>query len=255
MTITPLHLQTITIFGDYGTGKTSAALGNPKALHYDLEDGKPDAVREAADFPVERTWVKFKEAITAAYKGDKRFDGHTLVIDPVAKLVQLCVKQGLAERGLKELPDDFGRTRSAIRGDFEDVFNMLLHLRTAGRMGTVFIAHEAAEELQTESSRTVRLFRADAGDAGKPDNTADKLISRRPQIIIRAFVADEHPKTLMPFDEPRFLLSAKRLKAQDLVKDRTGRLPALVPTSWNALEKAYASTETAQKKSEKAKAA
>lgn len=233
-TLTPLHLQTITIFGDYGTGKTSLALGNPKALYLDLEDGKPDAFREAPDFPVERTWVKFSEAIKESWDGDKRFDGHTLVIDPVTELWMLFERYYLAKIGAKEWPrDDYGRTLKAGRMEFEEVFNMLLMLRTKGRMGTVLIAHEDIEEIETET-RTIR--------SGRPkvaDKHVKSLVGAKPQMVLRTFLADEHPRTLAPFAETQYLVMAKPLTAQDKVKDRTGRLPQFVKANWQSLETAY----------------
>lgn len=240
MTITPLHLQTITLFGDYGTAKTSVALGNPKALYYDLEDGKPDAYKDAKPFtdadgkPVARTWAAYTSRLKEIWEGDTSLDGHTLVIDTVTDLWRLCEKHHLAKMGVTEMPrDDFGRSLKAVREDFELYFNLLLMLRTKGRMGTVFIAHEEVEEVETDV-RTIRTARPKV-----TDKHVKGLIGAKPQMVLKTLVVDEHPITLKPFSEPTFLVVAKRLTAQDLVKDRTGRLPKFTKATWAALEAAY----------------
>ncbi len=247
--VTPLHLRTITLFGDYGTAKTSIALGNDKARYYDLEDGKPDAFRDAPAFtesdgktPIPRTWAAFAARIREIWAGDTTMDGLTLVIDPVTELWNLCERHGLAARKITKMPrDDYGNTLKEIRAEFEEVFNILLMLRTKRRMGTVFIAHEDIEEIETDT-QTIRSARPKVSD-----KHVKTLIGAKPQLVLRTFVVDEHPTTLKPFDEPQFLILTKRMTAQDKVKDRTGLLPKFVKASWSSLASAYeaaqASTE------------
>lgn len=229
----PLHMQTATIFGDYGTGKTSIAAGNPLALYYDLEDSAVE--HEVDKFPAARTWAEFTSTLTEIWKGDTSLDGRTIVIDTVTDLWRLCERHSLASRGLEQMPrDDYGRTLKETRDDFELYFNMLLMLRTKRRMGTVFIAHEDVEEIETET-HTIRNYRPKV-----QDKHIRMLISAKPQMVLRTFKADEHPITLKPFpNPPQFLVAAKPLTAHICVKDRSNKLPALVAASWEALEKAY----------------
>lgn len=243
--LTPLHLQTMTLFGDYGTGKTSIALGNPKALYYDLEDGLPTQFEGKIDLlDVPRDWPSFQAKIGRIYSGeDTTADDRTLVIDTVTDLWKLCERHNLEERGLKNMPrDDYGRTLTEIRQDFEDVFNMLLMLRMKRRMGTIFIAHEDVIEIETDT-QVVRTSSPKVAD-----KHVKTLIGAKPQLVLRTFVADEHPKTLVPFDEPKFLILTKRLTAQDKVKDRTGQLPQLVTANWDSLARAYAGEKKAPAK-------
>jgi hypothetical protein len=229
----PLHMQTITIFGDYGTGKTSIAAGNKQALYYDLEDS---AVEHEVDrFPAARTWAEFTKVLAAIWKGDTSLDGRTIVIDTVTDLWKLCERHNLAARGLEQMPrDDYGRCLRETRDDFESALNTLLMLRTKRRMGTILIAHEDVEEIETDT-HTIRNYRPKV-----QDKHVRMLISAKPQLVLRTFKADEHPVTLKPFDNPpKFLVAAKPLTANICVKDRSNKLPALVSASWDALEKAY----------------
>jgi hypothetical protein len=229
----PLDLQMMTFFGSSGTGKTSVAAAFPNHVYLDLEASATEHAVNA--WPWGKTWAKFKELIllTAANEGGP-LDGKTLVIDPVSELWELCLKHELAERKLKEMPDDFGRTLMAIRKEFGVVMSAILKLRMQQRMGCILIAHEMTTEHVTPTARTL-VYEPKAGD-----KWVGAWVAEKAQMILRFGKMDIDPITGKPFSGgPRWIIRTKPLTAADTVKDRTMRLPPFVPATHEALLAAY----------------
>lgn len=233
---TPLGLQVLTIFGAEGTGKSTVAAGFPNHMYLDLESSAVELDINRLALP--RTWAAFKEFVTAIHDAAKSpFDGKTLIIDPVTDLWELCVKHGLAERRMKDMPDDYGRTLNAIRQDFKATMGMLLNLRTSQRLGTVLVCHEESEEIKLPTA-TFHVFRPKVND-----KDIKGWVAAKPQMVLRCSKEDVHPVTGQPWPAgttvPRYLIRTNPLSAADVVKDRTKRLPPFVSTSYEALEAAY----------------
>lgn len=231
----PLGLQVLTIFGAEGTGKSTLASGFPNHWYYDLEASAVNLERRPLN--IGKTWSAFSEWVNDVHSAAKSpFDGSTLIIDPVGDLWDLCVAHGLAQRKMKDMPDDYGRTLNAIRKEFKATLHKLLDLRMSQRMGTVFVAHEEKEDIKT-ALKTLTEFRPKAND-----KDIKGWFAAKPQIVIRCSKEDVNPITGQAWPDgiaPKFLTRTNPLTGQDVVKDRTNRLPAFVGTRYEALASAY----------------
>jgi hypothetical protein len=231
-----LQLQFQTWFGGPGTGKTTVAADIPNHLYLDLEASATEHEVNKVNIV---SWAAFDRFITAIHDNPgSPYDGMTLIIDTVTDLWDMCVRHGLAERKMSDMPDDFGRTLTSIRKDFKRVMQMLLNLRMQQRLGTVLIAHEDTDELKLPT-QTLTIYRPRVNDKDIRGWVAEK-----PQMVLRFSKEDVNPVTGAPFtDPPKFLIRTKPLTQGDVVKDRTNRLPQFVGTRWGALNEAYTNNE------------
>jgi hypothetical protein len=231
----PLHLQMMTFFGRSGTGKTKRAAAFENHVYLDLEASATEERIKA--WPWGKTWAKFKELIELTAKNvGGPLEGKMLVIDPISELWNLCLRHELAERKMSELPDDYGRTLTAIRSEFSRVMQLLLQLRMQQRMGTIFVAHEEAVEIVTPTQR-LTVFQPKAGD-----KTVAAWVAEKAQMILRFSIEDFDPLTGMTWSDgvtPKWIIRTKPLNSADVVKDRTERLPPFLLNKQEKLVAAY----------------
>lgn len=238
--VADLGLQTILLFGNPGTGKTSLAAAFPNHLYLDLE---ASATNHDIDQLQLTTWASIRDFIEQAHTAGPSFlgDRKTLIIDTVTDLWNLCAKHELAQLfpTIKNptWPEDFGRTLSAVRNEFKRVLQQLLDLHNKGIMGTIFIAHEEAEAVKTLTGE-YHIRRPLVND-----KDIKGWVAAKPQMVLRTFTADAHPVTDEPFaGGTKYLLQTAPLRAGDVVKDRTRRLPPFMGADYNVLLAQYNKT-------------
>lgn len=229
----PLELQTILLFGNPGTWKTSIAAGFHNHLYLDLESSATNHDITQLDL---RTWANIRDFIEQAHAEGAAFlgDRKTLIIDTVTDLWHLCVKHEFAARGIKEWPEDYGKTLKAVRAVFKDTIQRLLDLHNRGVMGTVFIAHEETEAVKTLTGEYhIRRPMVD-------DKDIKNFIAAKPQLVLRTFSTNTNPMTGDLFDGMKFLLQTTPTNPGDVVKDRSKKLPPFLGATYDALARTYA---------------
>jgi hypothetical protein len=239
---TPLGLQTILIFGEPGSGKTSIAAAFPNHLYLDLENS---ATAHDIDELTVSTWTEFTSFVNDVANGTIELgDKQTLIIDTINDLWKLCRAAAFTELKIKDASEgDYGAGFLKPRKMFEDTINQLLSLSKRGIMGTVFIAHEEMFDT-TAGNVKVKTARPAIDDKALP-----MFISGKPQMVLRTIKTDVHPRTSVPFTEPdengvprsslKWLIQAVPEVAGASTKDRTGRLPAFFGATYKNLEAQY----------------
>lgn len=230
-----LGLQTILIFGDAGTGKTTLAADFPDHFFVDTESGAKNRAISTAKNPV-KTWARFRDIVTALEQLPKDIPFKTLIVDTVDGLWKLCRTHCHAEMiAAGEDPETakWGRKYTVPREEFQRTIDKLLWLHDKGFMGTVLIAHEHKETIVTPMKEIIK-FRPQVDD-----NHHREELPKSMQMVLWARRLDQHPLTMDKWDRQRFLLQSAVLDVDSVVKDRSNRLPALVPMDYASLEKAY----------------
>lgn len=226
-----LGKQTILIFGEAGSGKTSVAAQFPNHMYLDLEGSATN--HKIQKLPLV-SWAQISDFVQHVVDGADLDGRTTFIVDTVSDLYELCRRHVLAEKGLKAEPaDDYGKTTRAIRDEFQRVFNGLMLLHKQGRMGTVLIAHEQVAENKTPLATITTVM------PKVTDKEIRSFISAKPQIVLRTFVTQTNPTNGEWWDKARFLTQAKADIEGAVVKDRTNRLPAFFPTSYEKLAGLY----------------
>lgn len=229
----PLELQTILLFGNPGTGKTSIAAAFPNHLYLDLEASATNHDITQLDL---RTWAQVRDFIEQAHVHGEAFlgDRKTLIIDTVTDLWHLCVKHEFAERKIKEWPEDYGKTLKAVRATFKESIQRLLDLHNRGVMGTVLIAHEETETVKTLTNEFhIRRPMVD-------DKDIKSFVAAKPQIVVRTFTTDTHPVTGDLLGGTKYLLQTTPINPGDVVKDRSRKLPPFLGATYDNLAEQYA---------------
>lgn len=233
--VAELSKQTILLFGNPGTGKTSVAASFPNHLYLDLE---ASATNHDIDQLQLSTWTNIRDFIEQVHADPAQLgDRKTLIIDTITDLWELCVKYELAALfpGVTNptWPEDYGKTLKAVRDAFVSTLQKLLDLHNKGILGTIFIAHEEAEAVKTLTGEY---------HIRRPlvtDKFVKGWIAAKPQMVLRTFTTDTHPVTDEQLDGTKYLIQSAPLRAGDVVKDRTRRLPPFMSASYDTMTKQY----------------
>lgn len=231
----PLGLQSLLLFGEAGTGKTSVAAKFPNHMYLDLEGSASNHTINRLNIP--RSWPKIKEFVQWVVDGGDLGDNQTLIIDTAPDMWDICRAWWLRSKGLTEEPaNDYGKLLRAMRDDFTGVFNQLMMLQQMKRMGVVLIAHENAKEVKTPTATNVVAF------PRVSDKEIGALLAAKPQMVFRTVVTQTHPVTGEHWPKAKYLMQSKAEIEGAVVKDRTDRLPAFMATSYEVLAREYSKT-------------
>lgn len=246
----PLWVQTMLIFGEYGSGKSTLAAAFPNHAYFDIEHGAANIGHAPAPSmvfvdgqwdgqPLKNTWKEFDrfvDVIFRAAKAGKQLPFKTLIIDTADELMQLCIKSVWADRGWKSAEDgDRGAGWTEPRAEFKRVVGKLMMLHKHGKLGTVFLAHESKEDVKVGLT-----YAAEVATVKLTDKDIAVWLPSQVQMVLRAVKTNVSPVNAADvWPERRFILQASAGEAAARVKDRTGRLPSWLSTSYASLEKAY----------------
>lgn len=233
----PLWAQTFVIFGEYGSGKSTLASKFPDHAYWDIEHGAQNLDRNELEIP--NTWAAFSafvEQIFAMATSGQELPFKTLIIDTAGDLFDLCQKHVFAANKWTEAADgERGAGWIAPRAEFKRVVELLFRLHKGTKMGTVFLAHE-----ETEEHKVGLTYSANVSIPKIGDKDIKVWLPSKAQIVLRAAKTNVSPMNAADvWSERRFILQAKAGEAAASVKDRTERLPAFLPTTYEALETAY----------------
>lgn len=247
--VLPLELQALLLFGRAGAGKSGIAAQIEGHLYLDFERS---ATSLAINEPPEgrpRTWLSFVELVNAieamAKVGPLPFK--TLVLDTVTDAWRLCRMHILAQRKLTaEPPNDYGKTRGAMRDEFIRQLERLLTLQADGKLGLVWIAHEKETEHAVSEQESVL-----AADPDAKDKELASWLESKVQLAFRVRKMSANPLTGEVFRDDRGVPMVKHVvecnsqAVGSMVKDRSRRMPTWVSASWGALSSAYAKGQEA----------
>ena len=236
----PLWLQTILVFGEYGSGKSTLGAQFEDHAYYDIQFGAQNLKRNEID-GLKNTWASFCEFVDAlmefAKSGEMPFK--TLIIDGPEDLWTLCQKHVFAANGWKEAADgDRGAGWIAPRAEFKRVVSKLFRLHKAGLMGTVFLAHEEQEELKIGLT-----YAAQVAVPKLSDKDIKVWLPGEVQMVLRAVKTNVNPMDAGEvWDKRRFILQSSAGESHARVKDRSMRLPPYLGTSYETLLAQYNKT-------------
>lgn len=235
---TPLDRQVVCIYGVQGSGKTGLAAGFPNALYMDLETSLGDA-HSVNELDI-KTWADFQAFVKFVAAGGDLGEARVLVIDTVAELWNRCVAHHFAARGLTEWPDDFNRTKDAIRNDFKVTLDLLRAQAKLDRLGLVLVAHEKENTRKDMIRGELSSIVPDAGDHSKNTAGIDHYIGAKPHMVLRTLIAHVHPTDpTVLWPEGKWLTQANPIGEGTVVKDRSRRLPTFFGTDYAVLEREY----------------
>jgi hypothetical protein len=221
----------ILIYGATKIGKTTFASQAPDVLFLATEPGT-----NALDVycqPV-NSWVELCAALGELAKGDHKF--RTVCIDTVDNAHAFCVEHICKAQGIKG-PEE--RKASdiypAINREFKRVFNRLVSLD----IGVIFISHAKVVQMETPVSKYDKIVPS-------LPNTPGSFIVGLVDIVLLADMEatrDEEGKVT----EWRCLRS--KPSTQHDAGDRTGRLPAVMPLSYDDVQEAFKTKDKTKGKS------
>ncbi len=226
-----LASQTILIYGQPGIGKSTIASKFNNALFLATEAGLNNL--EVYQYPI-RTWEDFLAACKEIAAGKHEFK--TIVIDTIDNLHKACREYVAKKNGFAHESDmPFSKGWDLVKSEFLRALTKLSLLP----YGLVMISHAEYSEIKT---RTATINKA----VPTLQKNARNIILGMCDIILYC------ENVLTEDGEKRIIRSSPAENWEG--KDRTGRLPAVLPLDYTAFHNAFTgktSTETKQKEAKK----
>jgi DNA polymerase III delta prime subunit len=213
--------QSILIYGSPGVGKTTFANELTDSIATEEGQGFIECFHQSC-----RTWEDYKD-ILAELKGKKGGLYKAVAVDTVDALYTQCAKHVGKKHGFDHASDEeWGKGWELIRNEFDEGLNRLLAL---GK-GTVFISHDQTKDVKTRVMTISKTMPTLSG-------SARKVVLPLVSVIIYAgfsWVKDEQG-TGKRERRVAIMKPSENLEA----KDRTGRLPEMMPLRAAKFIKAY----------------
>lgn len=204
---------TALLYGAPKIGKSTFCAGAPNALFLATENGLNHLAAYQAPIGC---WADFLAACKEIAKGGHDFK--TIVIDTVDNLWRLCVEFVRQRHGVShESEVAYGRAYSEISEEFQRVLTKLSMLP----YGLAIISHSQTVEVQTRMGKASKIIPT------LPEK-ARRVVLGMADIILYCDIDDDGNRVART--KPTTLYEAG---------DRTGRLPEVLPLSYQALEAAF----------------
>ncbi len=216
-----LSQKSILLYGQPKLGKSTLASQFPDAIFFECEPG----LSELTVYKVPTyTWEAFLEACALVAKGGHSFK--TIVVDTVDNAFKYCTDHVNAQNSVKyegDLPH--GKGWAFVKGEWHRVLTRLASLP----YGLVLISHAADKRIETRTGETVKT------QPSLPDRARSVVLG----IVDMILYCDT--RATRTADGGQVVERVIRTKPHPMYEagDRTGRLPEVLPLSFEAFEQAF----------------
>jgi hypothetical protein len=217
------------IYGEPGAGKSTFASKFPDALFIPTEPGLNflechQILDDEGNPKIIRTWDELCEVIKILCTTQHQFK--TIVIDTIDNAFEFCSLHVLKSRKIEHEADEaFGKGWGMIKREFTKVINFLAN----SGFGVVFISHD--KQTDREENGVKRPY-------------TDNSMSNQAKVYVNGLV-DFIFYCYLDDNENRLIRTKASLNIN--AKDRSGKLPAIMPMDFDKLKAALAAKPTEPK--------
>ena len=222
------HENTILQYGMPKIGKSTLASQFPSPLFFATEDGHKHLKVHKFDI---RAWTDFLFRVGELEKNISTCPFRTIIIDTVDNLSDMCIAFVVNKLGVQDLGDaGYGKGFAAYTREFNKAVRRLTSLG----LGVVYISH--AEEKEVDADSVVNPYAAINADAkGKTTMIVPTVEKRARKFILGQADMILYLEILKDLTRVIHAHPCRRFEAGD----RSGRLPATLPLSYDAIVTAY----------------